>query len=600
MEQDPRLLEHSEEIPATAGSSNEERNSRMVTEITGRSLSRRLVGLPACLIFAVAMILGSVVAWQTWRRGVAEIDQLEQNMLENRKKALEKQVNLAWTIVNSNFQRASTTEFIIARFGPRLQNVVESAEALIRVQIQAVKAGRKDVRQAQKAAIEQLRSLRYAGGSGYVWVNDMGEPYPKMVMHPIVPSLEGKVMDDPKYNCTPDGGNLFQAFVKVCKTKGAGFVRYKWPKPAKDGLKEETPKLSFVKLVPEWNWVIGTGVYVDDVMREARHQALDVLRNIGWDGGKGYFWVNDMSEPYPKMVMHPTVPSLEGKVLDDPKYNCTPDGGNLFKESVKVCKAKGAGFVRYKWPKPAKDGLTKETPKLSFVRLFKPYGWVIGTGVYLDDIEAAVNRQTRQIRQELIHELVLIGLLSFSAALVGAFLLYYFVAKPVVNPLRTMFKVVAALGEGAVSRAHELICQMQVPRVDTLRKLHGILQTMTASFLERINSLSAMGKGDFTNEVKVLSEADEFGTAMVNVRRNLVQTLETLLHVSHEVKEGSLQLESASTALSQLSTEQAASVEEINSSLTEVSGQARKNSESAGQMAQLTRDASGQAESGYQ
>ncbi|MDX1775099.1 MAG: methyl-accepting chemotaxis protein [Desulfobulbales bacterium] len=122
--------------------------------------------------------------------------------------------------------------------------------------------------EAQRQAIAAIRNLRY-GDSGYFWINDTGKPFPRMVMHPTVPELDGEVLDDPKFNCAlGKEENLFVAFRDVTAKNGEGFVDYLWPKPTKSGLTEKQPKLSFVKLYPEWNWIIGNGIYIDDVNEE--------------------------------------------------------------------------------------------------------------------------------------------------------------------------------------------------------------------------------------------------------------------------------------------------------------------------------------------
>jgi methyl-accepting chemotaxis protein len=119
--------------------------------------------------------------------------------------------------------------------------------------------------EAKQQAIEAIKKLRY-GDSGYFWINDTGKPFPKMVMHPTVPELDGKVLDDPQFNCALGRDeNLFVAFRNVTEREGEGFVDYLWPKPTKTGLTKEQPKISFVKLYPDWNWIIGNGLYVDDV-----------------------------------------------------------------------------------------------------------------------------------------------------------------------------------------------------------------------------------------------------------------------------------------------------------------------------------------------
>lgn len=107
---------------------------------------------------------------------------------------------------------------------------------------------------------------------------------------------------------------------------------------------------------------------------------------------KDYFWINDL---HPRMVMHPYKPELNGQDLSG---NKDPNGKKLFVEFANVCKASGEGFVDYMWPKYGAD---KPQPKLSFVKLFKEWGWVIGTGLYVDDIDAMVNVRQAELEQRL-------------------------------------------------------------------------------------------------------------------------------------------------------------------------------------------------------
>ncbi len=107
---------------------------------------------------------------------------------------------------------------------------------------------------------------------------------------------------------------------------------------------------------------------------------------------KGYFWINDL---HPRVVMHPYKGQLEGKDLSDLK---DPKGKHLFLEMAKICKENGEGFVDYMWPKYGAD---KPVPKLSFVKLFKPWGWIVGTDVYIDDIEKITASQKAKFQKEL-------------------------------------------------------------------------------------------------------------------------------------------------------------------------------------------------------
>ena len=111
---------------------------------------------------------------------------------------------------------------------------------------------------------------------------------------------------------------------------------------------------------------------------DAKRQAIAALRGLRYDS-KEYFWVNDLA---PRMVMHPIKPELEGKDLGGIK---DPDGKFLFKEFAQTAQEKGAGFVDYQWPKPGSDA---PVAKISYVSLFQPWGWVVGSGIYVDDVTA--------------------------------------------------------------------------------------------------------------------------------------------------------------------------------------------------------------------
>ena len=93
------------------------------------------------------------------------------------------------------------------------------------------------------------------------------------------------------------------------------------------------------------------------------------------------------------MVMHPYKPQLNGKDLSASQ---DPNGKKLFVEMVKVCKESGEGFVDYHWPKYGAD---EPQPKVSFVKLFKKWNWIIGTGMYMDDIDAMVKDRKAEIEK---------------------------------------------------------------------------------------------------------------------------------------------------------------------------------------------------------
>ncbi|HUX71074.1 MAG TPA: methyl-accepting chemotaxis protein [Cellulomonadaceae bacterium] len=135
------------------------------------------------------------------------------------------------------------------------RSVVQEALGIVQHFGDEATAGKLTEAQAKQSAIDTVLSLRYAGNE-YFWINDMT---PTMIAHPIKPELDGT---DLTATVDPNGKHLFVAFVDEVKAHGAGFVDYLWPKPGSD---KPQPKLSYVAGYAPWGWVIGSGIYVDDV-----------------------------------------------------------------------------------------------------------------------------------------------------------------------------------------------------------------------------------------------------------------------------------------------------------------------------------------------
>lgn len=122
--------------------------------------------------------------------------------------------------------------------------------------------------QAQQMALRALAKLRYDKNE-YFWVNDM---QPRVLMHPIKPELDGRDVSGLK---DPNGLALFKAFVDQVRQNGRGFVAYQWSKPGND---QPVDKVSYVMGFDAWGWVVGTGVYIDDVRQAA-------LQRAAWTAG---------------------------------------------------------------------------------------------------------------------------------------------------------------------------------------------------------------------------------------------------------------------------------------------------------------------------
>ncbi len=136
---------------------------------------------------------------------------------------------------------------------------------------------------------------------------------------------------------------------------------------------------------------------------QAKHLAGEHMRNIRYgEEKKDYFWIIDM---YPTMIIHPFLTGLENTSL---REYIDPNGKKLFVEMVKAVAEDGYGYIDYMWQ--WKDDSTKIVQKLSYVQGFEPWGWIIGTGIYVED----VYQELSVIRNKFILlSIMILGLFSF-------------------------------------------------------------------------------------------------------------------------------------------------------------------------------------------
>jgi len=171
----------------------------------------------------------------------------------------------------------------------RLVTAVQSATAIVAAYQAEAAAGKMPEADAQKAAAEAVRHARYGGADGktdyfYIWTTEGAG-----VMHPFKPewagqNMVGKIKDG-------DGVDIIVALVNAMKASpdGRAFVMTSFPRP---GQKEPVPKLQYVAKVDGWNWMVGSGLYTDDVDAEVREAVLSnvlgalavlaVLGGLGW------------------------------------------------------------------------------------------------------------------------------------------------------------------------------------------------------------------------------------------------------------------------------------------------------------------------------
>jgi methyl-accepting chemotaxis protein len=158
---------------------------------------------------------------------------------------------------------------------------------------------------------------------------------------------------------------------------------------------------------------------------DAQREALAALGAMRYGDGD-YFWVNSLDQ---RMLLNPGSPQTVGRTMTGFK---DADGVPIFREFVRIVRNDGGGFLEYRWPR---SGSTTPIPKLSHVRGFTPWGWVIGSGVYIEDLEAA-------LADHLIEQGVIIALLALAIG-IG----FVAIVNSLLQPIRALSTTMRAIRE---------------------------------------------------------------------------------------------------------------------------------------------------------
>lgn len=279
-----------------------------------------------------------------------------------------------------------------------LSHITDLALITIENLYRRAEAGEITQEQAQKIALHDLRNMRYSEGVGYIWVQNGVMPDPRMLMHPTIPALEGEPVKSQIYRDVLGGDgkpNLLARFIDSAnKGGGAAFVSYEWPKPTAEGLTATQPKISHVQLFKPWDWLIGTGLYIDDIEAICQEHLQNIINAMLPSIAKiriaesGYVYIFDESG---KFLIHPDLRGTSGFVLRNPQT------GTYILHDIMAATRTPEGKLTYLWAKPGKpDGPLFE--KIALVHYYKPLDWYIGVSIYIDELQApAVMLQTKII-----------------------------------------------------------------------------------------------------------------------------------------------------------------------------------------------------------
>lgn len=259
--------------------------------------------------------------------------------------------------------------------------------------------------------------------------------------------------------------------------------------------------------------------------QQAQQQALAAISTLRY-GNEDYFWVNDQ---HPRMILHPMSPKLNGEDLTP---FTDPDGKALFVEMAKQVNNAGQGFVDYKWPKP---GLVNPVDKISYVQGFAPWGWIIGTGLYIDDVQD----QLFAIAKKILLVILALGLIS----LVVAFALIRSILHPVNDTVRALQDIshgdgdlrqrLDERGKDEVTQLSKSFNEFCCRLADTVRNLSPISQEVNTA-AERLAEIVSHNRGVSEQQSRETEQVAAAMNEMTASSQEVANAAEQAAKASHE------------------------------------------------------------------
>ncbi|HCX64841.1 MAG TPA: methyl-accepting chemotaxis protein [Eubacteriaceae bacterium] len=204
---------------------------------------------------------------------------------------------------------------------------------------------------------------------------------------------------------------------------------------------------------------------------EAKTNAMEAIRSVRYgEQSEDYFWINDYDH---QMLMHPFTTELEGEDVSDVQ---DPDGVFLFQEMVQTVKESKEGFVEYQWQ--YYDEEQRIEPKITYVIGFEPWNWVIGTGIYMEDIAPLVMQRI----------LTLFGFIV-GVVVLSIIMTSWLSKKMIIRPLREVVRVADDYGNGVFKE------QVKIESEDEIGLLASAFNGMRDNLVQLLQEVKNTAEG---------------------------------------------------------------------------------------------------------
>ena len=415
------------------------------------------------IIFLIA-VGGSIIIFDiiiSYRNFDVQAERIRTDYIVQQKEIIRQEVDRVVTMINQEKARseAVTKEKIKSR--------VYEAYAIAQHIYQQNKTVKSKL-EIKQMIIDALRPIRFADGFGYYFATRLNGVE---VLFADKPELEGLNLLDVQ---DTQGKYIIKEMIKTVQQSGEGFCEYYWTKPQAEG--SDFKKISFAKQVEPFDWFVGTGLYVDDIEASIKERLMGKINKIRF-GVNGYIFVDSWEGI---SLAHGQQPDLIGTNMweaEDSKGNKTTQ------MIVAASKKKEGGYVNYWW---RKSSTGNESPKIAYAKSVSDWEILVGTGVYLDDVEVDIavilSKLNTQIKTKLF---------SFALIVIGLITIFLFFFKHMSRRLENDFNLFSSFFEH-LAHSDEEINQDLLQFIELKRMaknantmLHGKIRAQQDLLLEK-------------------------------------------------------------------------------------------------------------------
>jgi PAS domain S-box-containing protein len=344
----------------------------------------RLWGVIFLIGIGVSIIAIDVIG--SYRDFNSRADQMRKDYISHQKQIIKQEVNRVVDMISHEKEQSG----MLTR--SKIKSRVYEAYAIAQNIYRQNKTAKTEA-EIQKMILDALRPIRFENGSGYYFIIRMDGDE---VLFADQPKMEGLNLLDMQ---DTHGQYIIKDEIQIVRQSGEGFYEYHWTKP--DSAGNDFKKISFIKRFEPYNWCIGTGSYVDDVEGQIKANLLSTISRIRF-GKEGYIFVNRLNGD--ALVSNGKVFSGAKKLWEI--FNKNPEKIKaIFKKEHKAALKPDGGFIYYSFIKLTNPN--KESPKASFIRGIPDLQWLVGAGVYLDDVETDIalmqTKLNNQIKEKMLY-----------------------------------------------------------------------------------------------------------------------------------------------------------------------------------------------------